>query len=337
MSPLFRLLVCLAICCQACASLPESTNYSSKQIATGEGPEDLLLDTLSTPTPRLLVSCTHHRLKEKAPNGKIYAIDLQGDSLKSYPLVRVGEPPKHDFHPHGFDLVRQNGRVFLYVVSHNDAQDEHFVYKYEVRGDKLQFVASYKNALMNSPNTVVARKDGGFYISNDQGKRGNFMALLFRAKTGSIVYCDEQGSWAKVADKLAYPNGLWISPKERFLYVSTSRQHQLLKYGLKQDGNLVNQEVVTKLVGGDNIRLAPQDQILVPAHLRAGKFLAHANDAKKKSPTVVYSVALKTGKKTALYVDNGQKISGASTAILYNKTLYVAQVFDPFILQVFLP
>lgn len=318
----------------SCASIPKNTHNTSERIAVGPGPEDLLLDTISCKHARLLVSCTDRRSEDAAPKGNIYAIDLDKDSLISYPLTRTNEPDTLVFHPHGFDLVRQGGKVYLFVVSHDNKRDKHYVYKYEVRENSLQFVAAYQDILMNSPNTVVALKNGGFYTSIDQGKRGNRLALFLRAKTGSIVFCDEQGGWARVADKLAYPNGLYIGDKERYLYASTTRQHLLFKYSIKLDGNLINREKVTKLVGGDNIRLGQNKELLIPAHPRVFKFVGHSKDSTNTSPSIVYSVNINEGLKEVAYANDGSQISAASTAVSYKDYLYVSQVYQPYVLRI---
>ena len=324
----------LIILSASCVSIPKNTHSASERIATGPGPEDLLLDTISCKRPRLLISCTDRRLEDAAPNGAIYAIDLEKDSFTSYPLIRTNEPDTLVFHPHGFDLVRQEGIVYLYVVSHDYKRDKHHVYKYEVKENSLKFVAAYQNTLMNSPNTVVALKGGGFYASIDQGKRGDRVALFLRAKTGSIVFCDEQGGWARVADKLAYANGLYITNKERYLYASTTRQHMLFKYSMKTDGNLINREKVTKLVGGDNIRLGQNKELLIPAHPRVFKFVGHLKDSTNYSPSIVYSLNPSDGVKEVAYANDGKQISAASTAVSYKDYLYIAQVYQPYILRV---
>jgi hypothetical protein len=324
----------LIILSASCASVPKNTHSVTERIATGPGSEDILLDTISCKHPRLLVSCMDRRLKDTVHNGDIYAIHLGNDSLTSYPLTRTNEPDTLVFHPHGFDLVRQAGKVYLFVVSHDDKRDKHFVYKYEVNESSLKFVAAYQNKLMNSPNTVVALRDGGFYASIDQGKRGDKTALLFKAKTGSIVFCDEAGGWAKVADKLAYPNGLYITNKERYLYASTTRQHMLFKYTVKSDGNLINREKVTKLVGGDNIRLGQNKELLIPAHPKVFKFVGHLKDSTNISPSIVYSLNSTNGVKEVAYANDGKQISAASTAVSYKDYLYISQVYQPYVLRV---
>ncbi|BDS11291.1 SMP-30/gluconolactonase/LRE family protein [Aureispira anguillae] len=327
----FSLLILLSA---ACVSVPKNTHQTADRIATGVGPEDLLLDTISSDLPRILVSCMDHRLREAAPNGAIYAINLDQDSLFSYPLERTNEPDGHDFHPHGFDLIRRNGKAYLFVVSHDEKNAKHFVYKYEVQKNTMKFIAAYENALMNSPNTVVALRNGGFYTSIDQGKRGNKLALLFRAKTGSIVFCDEKGGWAKVASKLAYPNGLYITAKERYLYASTTRQHQIFKFGIKSDGNLISKEKVAKLAGGDNIRLDQNKELLIPSHPKIFKFVGHSKDSTKHSPSLVYSLNMNNGEKKVVYSNDGQQISASSTAISYKDYIFISQVYQPFILRI---
>jgi hypothetical protein len=330
----FILLITILTVLYSCASVPPNTHKKADRIATGAGPEDMLLDTISCNKARLLVSCNDHRLGDKAPQGDIYSIEFGADSLTSSKLTRTGEPNRLDFHPHGFDLIRQNGKVYLFVVSHNEKEFKHSVYKYEVSQHKLKYVATYEHPLMNSPNTVVALRGGGFYVSIDQGKRGDRLASFLRAKTGSIVFCDEKGGWARVANKLAYPNGLYISPKERYLYASTTRQHQIFKYTLKLDGNLINKEKVAKVVGGDNLRLGQNKELLIPAHSKIFKFVGHFKDSTKLSPSIVYGVHTHNGKKELIYSSDGQQISAASTAIQYNGYIYISQVFQPYVLRV---
>ena len=139
----YLVFIFLIITIFSCASVPKNTHTVSERITTGPGPEDILIDTISCKYARLLISCTDRRLEDAAPNGNIYAIDLEKDSFTSYPLIRTNEPDTLVFHPHGFDLVRQEGKVYLFVVSHDNKRDKHYVYKYEVTERNLKFVAAY--------------------------------------------------------------------------------------------------------------------------------------------------------------------------------------------------
>ncbi len=322
----------LAFAVAGCVTVPPPTHTKYDKISTAAGPEDIILDTLTTATPRLLVSCDDRRTQDKNILGDIYYINLNEKKQVSRLLPRINEPDSIRLHPHGFDLIRQNGIPYLYVVSHDDIREKHTVIKYKVNPSSLEYINSYEHSFLVSPNSVVALKKGGFYVSNDQGKRGDKLAIFLAAKTGNLVYCDEKGGWAKVVDKLAYPNGLYITPKERYLYISTSRQHQILKFTIKDDGNLLHPTKVVKITGGDNIRPNGK-QLLIPAHLRLFKFLAHASDSSKLAPSVVYSCDHQ-GNKTIIYANKGDQISAASTAIYFGGYYYLGQIFEPFILKI---
>ncbi|MCP4442338.1 MAG: hypothetical protein GY810_25815 [Aureispira sp.] len=322
----------------ACSVIPKDTTPSAqtKRIETGMGPEDMVLDELSE-SPRLLISCNDHRQQEKAPMGNIYQVDLMGNSLKSSVLPRVQEPAGLIFHPHGIDLLKDDeGKVCLFVISHDDFMNRHFVLKYQVFEDSLLFLAAYEHKLMHSPNAVVAKTDGGFYISNDHGKRGNNLELILKQKKGNIVYCDSDTNWVTVADKLIFPNGLSIAKEKhsQYLYVATTIHNHVFRYEMDKDGNLLEREKVSKLVGGDNMRQY-NDLLLVPGHLRTLAFVRHFKDPNKPSPSVVYAVDRKGKQQHVLYSNKkGDQIGAASTAVIYKDHMYISQVFQPFILQV---
>jgi len=319
---------------QACASIPPTTHSEYTKIITGPGPEDMVLDTLSGSKARLLISCNDHRLQEKAPRGNIFVFYPDQKEKKAKIIPRKGDPDTLRLHPHGIYLIRQAGKPYLYVISHDDNRGRHYVIKYLVKETTLDYIDTYTHPFMNSPNSVVALSKGGFYATNDQGKRGDQFATFMKMKTGSIVYCDEQGGWARVGRKLAYPNGIYITPKERYLYVSTTRQQKVFKYSIKSDGNLLNRERVTPLKGGDNIRAANQRELLIPGHLKVFKFVKHFKDSTALSPSVVYSVDRYNGEKRVVYANEGEQISAASTAIYHKGYYYISQVFQSFIIRI---
>lgn len=337
------ILIIIGVCCwSACAVVPKNTNSDNQveRIQTGMGPEDMVLDEISG-NARLLLSCNDHRLREKAPMGNIYQVDLRQDSLNAAILPRVQEPAGLIFHPHGIDLLKdERGKNCLYVISHDNFMDRHFVFKYEVFRDSLLFLAAYEHKLMNTPNAVVARRDGGFYISNDHGKRGNQMELILRQKKGNIVYCDKDTNWVTVADKLLYPNGLSVDIQEyskdsvqRHFYVATTIHNHIFRYDMDKHGNLANRKKIAKVVGGDNLR-QDQNLLLVGAHLKIFAFVGHFKNPNKLSPTVIYGVHKERKERHLLYANEGKQISAGATAILYKGDLFISQVFQPFLLKV---
>lgn len=326
------ILFCLAYTAflSGCAVMPPLSNYPSVKITTGSGPEDLVLDT-SAGYPRLLVSCNARR-----PNqpylGEIYEVNLQNE--KAFPLKRTGGPGSLTFNPHGISITENKEGVFLYVISHNDSKKEHFIVKYKVLPGELKFTAIFTHPLLVSPNALAAKPDGSFWVSNDAGKRGSKMEMLFKLRKSKVIFYDGKGNWTIAADRLSFGNG--IVTKGSSAYVATTRQNRLFSYSIQADGKLVNRKTIAKITGQDNLRFYG-NSLLVAVHPRPFAFVRHVKDPMKKSPSVIYQINLTDLKKEVIYADDGSGISAGSTGLIVNGYLYIAQVFEPFILKVRLP
>ena len=132
-----------------------------------------------------------------------------------------------------------------------------------------------------------------------------------------------------MADKLSYPAG--VNRIENRLYVGDAVLNKLHVYEIRNDGLELAGEI-SKLKGNDNIRTYG-GQLLTPCHVKPLKFIGHAKDPQKKSPVEVFLVDPKSGKITSLYDTDGSTISGGSAAIIYDKYLYISQIFEPYILK----
>ncbi len=341
------LLLLLPIFFLSCAKLPISeVKYSEyKKIAVGSGPEDMVLDTFSASIPRLLVSCNERRIKN-SDFGEIYSVDLQNEKAEILP--RKNNPVDLAFRPHGIDLVKNiSGEILLYCVSHNEKKKEHSIIIYKIFPDRLEFQQKLDSPLLVSPNDVAATSSGEFFVTNDSGKRGSKTEPMLKLKRSNVVMYVENnyfknpndGEWKKnpvwqiAADKLSYANGV-VAGSYRQIYVSTVTGNQLLSYTQNEKGNNFGEKkVIAKLKGLDNISFVNENEILVTSHPSLYKFLKHFKNSKKKSPSVVYKVNLKTGEVKNIFSDDGSQISGASTAVSYNGKLYISQVFEPFLLE----
>ena len=320
----------IIILISGCTVMPRLSDYTVIKIVTGSGPEDLVLDT-SAGYPRLLVSCNARR-PEQPYMGEIYEVNIKTD--QSFPLKRTGEPDSLIFNPHGISITECDAGTFLYVISHNDAKKRHYIVKYKVLHGELKFIAIFTHSLLVSPNALTANSDGSFWISNDAGKRGSKMEMLFKLKRSKVIYFDGKGNWTVAAERLAFGNG--IVTKGDTAYLATTRQNKLFSYTIQPDGKLINRKTIAKITGQDNLRF-DSNSLLVAVHLKPFAFIRHIKDPLKKSPTVIYRINLSDLKKEAIYSDDGSGISAGSTGLIYNGYLYIAQVFDSFILKVRLP
>jgi len=326
----FLFYVVTATLISGCSVMPPLSSYPSSKIPTGPGPEDLVLDT-SAGYYRLLVSCNARRPGQ--PHlGEIFEVNLQND--RSFPLKRTGEPDSLIFNPHGICISANNEGAFLYAVSHNDIKKKQYIVKYKILPGELQFKALYTHPLLVSPNALTANSDGSFWVSNDAGKRGSVMEMLFRMKRCKVIFYDGKSKWSVAAQRLSFGNG--IVTKSDTAYVATTRQNKLFSYTILPDGKFVNRKTIAKITGQDNLRFFG-NSLLIAVHLKPMAFVRHVKNPIKKSPTVVYRINLSDLKKELIYADDGSVISAGSTGLIVNGYLYIAQVFEPFILKVKVP
>jgi len=339
------------------------TEWPSQRLPVGAGPEDLVLDTLTT-QPRLLVSSDARRASEPQAAG-IWALDLASRQTRELP--RHGEPDSLVFHPHGIDLVLQplppqslpsqpiprqagvsgEGALppsegqpvpLLYVISHDDERDVHSVIAYQVFADHLQYLRSWTDPLLNSPNALTVLEDGTLLVTNDSGVRGSRTEALFKRRKSTVVaWTASRNAWWEVADNLAYANGIVCRGSE--VFVASTRQSQVFAY--RWDGErLVEPLALADVPGADNLRWDGQD-LLVAGHPNILAFVRHAGSAARKSPVEVWRIAAPCQRKPTLpqrlYANDGSAISGAATALIWQDRLYLSQVFDPFVLAVDLP
>jgi hypothetical protein len=124
-----------------------------------------------------------------------------------------------------------------------------------------------------------------------------------------------------------------LANKNGILYVATSRNKALFTFEINTDYALSNKKALNQLDGQDNLRWNGND-LLVSVHPNQLKFAVNAFNPNSISPIESYSINIESGKKKLLFEDNGNIISSASTTLIYNGNLYLAQIFDPFVLKV---
>ena len=303
-----------------------NNGFQHSKIETKAGPEDIVLDTVSSDFPRLIISCDSRRIPEKA--GFIQAMDLKTEKVKT--LERKNEPQNLNFHPHGIDVVKLiDGSTKLYVVNHNELANEQSILIYKIEKDCLIFEAQLIDKQLVSPNDVAGDVAGNIFTGNEFHKRNAKISALIGLKNGYFVQFDGR-SFSKREKKYCYANGLAVY-KNQLLTVGT-RNRFLYKAPLdfKNDSK---KEKITKIKGADNISVIG-DKAYIACHVNLFKFIKHAASPKNNSPTVVYEIDLLTNQKKLIYANTDGTINGASTAILYNHKLYLSQVFEPWILIV---
>ena len=314
------------------------------RIPTRIGPEDFVLDTITNEGPRLILGSANYR-DDKHGLGAIlhYAIYDGSATIDTFKLIGY-ESSK--IRPHGLAITSINNIPYLYVISHEVKEgvkrnkpknDEkwHKILQFEIRKNTLVFQKSYSNQdeayrLITNPNDLFVTSDGGIYCTNPSEL--SLFNLLFKRKKGYVNYIAPDGKIRQLISRLVYPNGILATAST--LYVADTRKNQLLTWELAKQGSINGNppQVKARLKGGDNISLMG-DNLYIAHHPKQFRFMLYAMYG-WKSPSSVVEYNTRSGFCKRIFKSNGRLISGSSTAIPYNDTLYITQVMGGFIVAI---
>jgi arylesterase / paraoxonase len=310
---------------------PKGSKNCEKLMGT-PGPEDMAIDRES----EILYISSHER-REKDKTGIIFTLDLKKDS-KTPTKLESNYPNK--FAPHGIFFAKISGTKKLYVISHPKlvGGEGHTIEIFKIEKDKMIHEATLKNELLLSPNDLFVTQDGKIYVSNDVpagGQFGQILHVLFQLNSSPISYYNGK-EWSLLSEKTAFGNGIFIKKEngKEYLYRSSHVYESVLKYELNySNGGDPELKLVKKIElgsGPDNLE-EENGNLLVAAHKSNMRFMGHAGDKEKTSPTQIFRI-FPDGVIQEIYANDGEEISAASTGITFKNKLFISQVFEPFIL-----
>ncbi len=301
------------------------------------GPEDITIDQQTGLT---FISVDDRRANRNSPNsigGGILLMNLT-DSTRH---LRNITPPLNDFHPHGISLWREpDGRMFLFAVNHIENYSNHKVERFQWRNDSLVHLESIQDAaLMTSPNDVTAVGERTFYVTNDHGySRAGFGRTLEDYLQRAISYVNyyDGKSFRKVASDIAYANGINHSLDNSKIFVASTTGRKVYVYDRSlSTGELTFNQTINTQTGVDNIELDATGSLWIGCHPKMLKFVAHATDPSKFSPSQVIKLSVNSSgeyEQTEIFLNDGSTYSGSSVAAVYSNRLLIGSVFENSIL-----
>ncbi|MFT4680177.1 MAG: sugar lactone lactonase YvrE [Granulosicoccus sp.] len=332
MKAYFALAFGLSILLSSCVSYDKIVAEHSI-IRVGPGPEDFVFD-MEGINPRLIVSCAERRKKAYPKFSEFWEINLNDDQARIIP--HIGLPDSIRLHAHGIDIgVTVHGKT-LFVVNHEVEKDyeRQSVLLFKVFKDSLVF----KDLLINpdslvSPNDVCFDGINGLFISNDAKKRGARLQQILTSSSYVLHVDLKTREWSKPVKDLVYANGVGVNKGK--LYVSGVGEKGV-KVLEPKDGSWTRMDTLGYFKGADNIMFY-DNELYTTTHPSLLKFIGHVGDNRKNSPGQIFRADLKNGRTEMIYEDDGSLMSAPSTAFRYNESIYVAQVFRPYILKLPLP
>ena len=298
------------------------------------GPEDITIDQESGIA---LISVDDRRANLKSPgsvNGAILVMNLN-DSSRSIRNVTPAE--MIDFHPHGLSLFKNSdNRKILFVISHRIETPSHVVERFEWRNDSLFHLETISDeTLMTSPNDLAGTGERSFYVTNDHYYTKGIGRVLEEYLRRSITYVNyyDGSVFKKVADGIPYANGIQMSTDTKTFYVASVTGRKILVYDRFNDNSLKLRSEIPVSTGADNIELDEKGNLLVGCHAQMLKFVAHASDPAKFSPTQIIRINSKDYSVEELFLNDGKAYSGGTVAAPYGNKFLVGSVFEPSMLM----
>jgi len=178
-------------------------------------------------------------------------------------------PPEVEwFSPHGIDVdLHPAGKPVLLVVNHGGRESVEF-FEIEQPGDVPGLAwrgcaAGPEGAYFND---VVARSDGGFWVTQMMPKARQTLALLsglVGRDTGFVYAWSAAGGFREVEGTAApFPNGIEKSADERFLYVNSYLGNEVRKIDVATASVVARKEAASP----DNLSWAEDGRLLVASH-----------------------------------------------------------------------
>jgi sialate O-acetylesterase len=135
------------------------------------------------------------------------------------------------------------------------ADEKNELWSIDPAGKVTVVVKDYKGKLLNGPNDIWIRPDGGMYLTDPYYKRDYWKRGPKEQDCEAVYYLDpEHKNLTRVADDLQQPNGIIGTPDGKILYVSDIKGNKTYAYDIQEDGTLKNKRLFCDL-GSDGMTI----------------------------------------------------------------------------------
>jgi len=157
---------------------------------------------------------------------------------------------------------RSNGTCF---DSHGNlwacADEKNALWKIAPDGKYTVVIADYKGKLLNGPNDVWIRPDGGMYLTDPYYQRDYWHRGPIEQECQGVYYLPPgKTELTLVASDLTKPNGIIGTPNGRTLYVSDIQGKKTYVYDIQKDGSITHKKLFCEL-GSDGMTIDSEGNV----------------------------------------------------------------------------
>jgi gluconolactonase len=123
------------------------------------------------------------------------------------------------------------------------ADEKNELWRISPKGEVTVVVKEYQGKLLNGPNDVWVRPDGGLYITDPMYRRSWWKRDPAPQLPQCVYYLAPGGKeLVRVIDDMRQPNGIVGTPDGKTLYVADAGGRQTFSYDIQPDGSLANKK-----------------------------------------------------------------------------------------------
>jgi gluconolactonase len=127
-------------------------------------------------------------------------------------------------------------------------------------------IKDFEGKLLNGPNDVWVRPDGGLYLTDPYYRRSYWHRGGPEQSQAAVYYLPPDGTkLTRVTDGLKEPNGIIGTPDGKVLYVGDLAGGQTWAYDIAPDGSLSGQRLFCKL-GSDGMTIDDEGNVYLCGH-----------------------------------------------------------------------
>lgn len=188
-----------------------------------------------------------------APGGKLYFTDIPSATI--YVLGPAGTIEVF-LKPSG----RANGLMYAGQGKLYACQMEGRLVSIDLKTKEIDVLADkHDGKRFNACNDLVIDKQGGVYFTDPRFSAPD----PWPQGTEAIYYRAPDGKVTRLADDMAAPNGIILSPDQRTLYVIPSMQRQMFAFAVTEPGKLGEREIFCELKQPENSNSSGGDGLTV--------------------------------------------------------------------------
>ncbi len=135
------------------------------------------------------------------------------------------------------------------------ADEKNQLWAIDPKGEVTVLVKDYKGKLLNGPNDLWVRPDGGIYFTDPLYKRPYWNRGPMEQDGQCVYYLSpDRKTLTRVADDLVQPNGIIGTPDGKNLYVADIGARKTYAYDINEDGTLANKKLFCEM-GSDGMTI----------------------------------------------------------------------------------